>query len=50
MKGGRGMTHSTGRVKVRLRYLHPRKPLRIRAVTEPTVRYAVSASPLLRLW
>jgi hypothetical protein len=50
MKSGRAMTHSTGRVKVRLRYLHHHKRMRIRAVTEPTVRYAASVSPTLRLW
>jgi hypothetical protein len=51
MRGGRAMTHSTGRATVRLRYLrHHHRPVRIRAVTEPTVRYAVSASPMLRLW
>jgi hypothetical protein len=50
MKGGRGMTHSTGRVTLRIRYLGHHKRMRIRAVTEPTVRYAASASPTLRLW
>jgi hypothetical protein len=50
MKGGRGMTHSTGRVKLRLRYPYHHERLLIRAVTEPTVRYARSASPTLRIW
>ena len=50
MKGGRAMTHSTGRVKVRLRYPHHHKRMRIRAVTESTVRCAASVSPTLRLW
>ena len=50
MRAGRAMTHSTGRVKVRLRYPYHHKRMRIRAVTEPTVRYAASVSPTLRLW
>jgi hypothetical protein len=50
LKGGRGMTHSTGRVALRVRYLGHHERLRIRAVTEPSVRYAASASPTLRLW
>ena len=50
MKGGRGMTHSTGRVRLKLRYPYHHKRLRIRAVTEPSVRYAGSTSPALRIW
>jgi hypothetical protein len=50
MRNGRGMTHSTGRVTLRIRYLGHHTRMRIRAVTEPTVRYAASVSPTLRLW
>jgi hypothetical protein len=50
VKGGRAMTHSTGAVKVRLRFLAPHRRTVLRAVTEPTSRYARSVSPTLRLW
>jgi hypothetical protein len=50
LKGGRAMTHATGRIVIRLRYAaHHRRTL-IRAVTEPTTRYTRSTSPTLRLW
>jgi hypothetical protein len=50
MKGGRGMTHDNGRVTLRLRYTAHRKRLLVRAVTEPSARYAGSTSPALRIW
>jgi hypothetical protein len=50
VKGGRAMTHSTGAVKVRLRYLAHHRRTRLRAVTEPSTRYTRSVSPTLRLW
>jgi hypothetical protein len=49
VKGSRAMTHSTGYIKVRLRYPYHHKPMRIRAVTQPTSRYARSTSPVVRL-
>ncbi|MBW8750600.1 MAG: hypothetical protein JF565_04155 [Propionibacteriales bacterium] len=49
LKGGRGMTHSTGRVTLRLRHPLHQKAMRVRAVTEPTVRYARSVSSVLRV-
>jgi hypothetical protein len=48
--GSRAMTHRTGCVKVRLRYPYHHKPMRIRAVTEQTPRYARSTSPVVRIW
>jgi len=50
IKGSRAMTHSTGYIKVRLRYPYHHKTMRIRAVTQPTSRYARSTSPVVRLW
>ena len=50
IKGSRAMTHPTGRIAVRLRYLGHHRPMLVRAVTQPTSRYARSASPTLRLW
>jgi hypothetical protein len=51
IKGSRAMTHSTGAVKVRVRYtLRHHKPMRVRAVTAATPRYAGSTSPVIRLW
>jgi hypothetical protein len=49
IKGGRAMTHSTGRVTVRLRHPLHQKAMRVRAVTEPTARYSRSFSPVLRV-
>jgi len=50
VRGSRTLTHSTGRVRLRLRYLHHHKPMRYRAVTEPSSRFSRSASPSIRLW
>jgi hypothetical protein len=50
MKGGRGMTHSTGRVTLRVRHPYHHTRLHLRAVTEPSVRYAGSTSRPLRVW
>ena len=50
MKGSRAMTHVTGYITVRLRYLQHHHRMRVRAVTEPTSRYARSTSPVVRLW
>ncbi|RNM11653.1 hypothetical protein EFL26_21035 [Nocardioides pocheonensis] len=50
VKGGRAMTHGTGAVTVRLRYLAHHHRTWLRAVTEPSPRYARSVSPPLRLW
>lgn len=50
IRGGRAMTHNTGRVTVRLRYRAHHRPARVRAVTEPTSRYTRSVSPVVRLW
>jgi hypothetical protein len=50
VKGSRAMTHSTGAVRVRLRYLGHHRTTRLRAVTERTSRYSRSFSPVLRLW
>lgn len=50
IKGGRAMTHATGRVVIRLRYSGHHLRTRLRAVTEPTSRYTRSTSPTLRLW
>ena len=51
IRGSRAMTHSTGAVKVRVRYLkHHHKRLKVRAVTERTAKYTRSVSPVVRLW
>jgi hypothetical protein len=50
IKGSRAMTHPTGRIAVRLRYLGHHRPMQVRAVTQPTSRYARSTSPVLHLW
>lgn len=50
IRGGRAVTHSTGRVTVRLRHRHHHQRMRVRAVTEPTTRYSRSASPVVRIW
>lgn len=50
IKGSRAMTHPTGRITVRLRYLGHHQPMQVRAVTQPTSRYARSTSPVLHLW
>jgi hypothetical protein len=50
IKGGRAMTHSSGRVKVRLRYAGHHQRIRVRAVTERTSTFKRSASPVVRLW
>jgi len=50
VRGSRTLTHSTGRVRLRLRYLHHHKPMRYRAVTEPSSRFGRSVSPSIRLW
>lgn len=48
--GARAMTHATGAVRIDLRYRAHRQRMLVRAVTEPTSRYARSTSPTLRLW
>lgn len=50
IKGGRAMTHDTGRIVIRLRYPGHHQRMKIRAVTEPTTRYTRSTSAILRLW
>jgi hypothetical protein len=51
IRGSRAVTHASGYVKVRVRYLkHHHRTMRVRAVTEPTTRYARSVSPVIRLW
>lgn len=50
IKGGRAMTHDTGRIVIRLRYRDYHQRMKIRAVTEPTTRYTRSTSAPLRLW
>jgi len=50
IKGSRTLTHSTGRVTLRLRYLHHHKRMKVRAVTQEAARYARSTSPPVRLW
>ncbi|MGY2873683.1 hypothetical protein ACVW00_000873 [Marmoricola sp. URHA0025 HA25] len=50
LKGGRAMTHATGYITVRLPYLQHHKAMRVRALTQPTSRYARSASPVVRIW
>ena len=50
IRGSRAMTHRTGYITVRVKYLRHRAAMRIRAVTAPSPRYARSVSPALRLW
>lgn len=50
IRGGRAMTHATGQVKVRLRYLGHHRRTWVRAVTERSARFARSTSPAVRLW
>ena len=50
VRGSRTLTHSTGRVRLRLRYLHHHEPMRFRAVTAPSSRFSRSVSPSVRLW
>jgi hypothetical protein len=50
MKGARAMTHATGAVRIALRYRAHHQRMLVRAVTEPTSRYARSISPTFRLW
>jgi hypothetical protein len=50
IEGSRAMTHPTGYVTVRLRYAGHRTPLRVRAVTQASPRWAGSVSPVVRLW
>jgi hypothetical protein len=50
VKGGRGMTHASGRLKLRVRYRYHHHRMLVRAVTEPTTRYAGSVSPTIRIW
>ncbi|HEX2894268.1 MAG TPA: hypothetical protein VHO29_09740 [Marmoricola sp.] len=50
IKGARAMTHATGAVRIKLHYRAHHQRMLVRAVTEPTSRYARSTSPTLRLW
>lgn len=50
IQGARAMTHATGAVRINLRYRAHHQRMLVRAVTEPTSRYARSVSPTLRLW
>lgn len=50
VKGSRTLTHATGRVRLRMRYLHHHKRMRIRAVTAEAPRFSRSVSPVVRLW
>lgn len=50
IRGSRAMTHESGAVKVRIRYLKHHKRMRVRAVTERTIKFERSSSPVLRLW
>ena len=50
IRGSRAMTHRTGYIAVRVKYLRHRKPMRVRAVTQPSPRYRSSSSPMVRLW
>jgi len=50
IKGSRTLTHNTGRVKLRMKYLHHHKRTKVRAVTQEADRYARSVSTPVRLW
>lgn len=50
IRGSRAMTHSTGAVKVRLRYAGHHTRMKVRAVTEKTTKFSRSTSPVVRLW
>jgi hypothetical protein len=50
LNGGRAMTHITGYVTVRVPYLHHHRKMLVRAVTQPTSRYARSVSAVTRIW
>jgi hypothetical protein len=50
IRGSRTLTHDTGRVKLRMRYLGHHRRVKVRAVTQASDRYARSASPPVRLW
>ena len=50
IRNSRTLTHSTGRVSLRLTYRHRHTRMRIRAVTQEADRYARSTSPAVRLW
>ena len=50
IRGGRAMTHSTGRITVRLAYRAHHRRMWVRAVTEPAPTYTRSTSPSVRLW
>lgn len=48
--GARAMTHAAGAVRITLRYRAHHQRMLVRAVTEPTSRYARSTSPTVRVW
>lgn len=50
IKGSRAMTHRTGYITVRVRYLGHREPMRVRAVTLASPRYARLTSTVTRIW
>jgi hypothetical protein len=50
IKSSRTLTHSTGWVKLRMKYLHHHKRMKVRAVTQAADRYARSVSTPVRLW
>lgn len=51
IKGSRTLTHSTGRVKLRLRYLrHHHKRLWVRAVAQESPQLSRSVSAPVRIW
>lgn len=50
IKGTRTLTHSNGYVRLRLRYLHHHKRMRVRAVAQEAPRFSRSVSPSVRLW
>jgi hypothetical protein len=50
IRGSRAMTHENGAVKVRVRYLKHHERMKVRAVTERTIKFERSYSSVLRLW
>ena len=50
LKGGRAMTHASGYVTMRIPYLHHHARMLVRAVTQPSSRYARSTSAVIRIW
>jgi hypothetical protein len=50
IKDSRTLTHSTGKVTLRLRYRHHHQRMRVRAVTQPSDRFSRSVSAPVRIW